>query len=317
LDVAFGSATNGVVAGIGLFGVVPGVEYTIDGNHFNQSLIIELMDECQSVETIEGLKGGYGLTGQFGDVDGCAVSTDGGLTLKFIDAKVNTSTRYGSFPTPTTWYLSAGDWPENQDDVLLEGERPLTQRISLHHDKELGVMKPRIRLHDPLRPIRQLNDNNTYHAAITKTTDGGKTWSTVYYSEGLFYFNAISCPSENHCFAVGEAEGDSKRPGSRIMHTADGGKTWDEQLYNPNPAYSLLAIEMISETEGWAGGGELDLSFQGQFWHTLDAGKTWTADHVFGIYANDLSLVGDTTKGYKGYATCFTMETQSAIALYE
>jgi len=312
LDVAFQNAFNGVVAGIGLFGVVPGVEYTIDGNHFNQSLIIELADECQSVETIKGLKAGYGLTGDFGNIDGCAVSTDGGVTLKFIDAKLNTSARYGSFPTPTTWYLSAGDWPENEE-ALLPGERQLTQRISVHRDHAVGTMKPRFSLNQPIRP---LNDNNTYHAAIAKTSDGGKTWSTVFYDEGNFYFNGISCPSADHCFVVGEALGDSPKPGSRILHTADGGKTWEVQLYNPNPHYSLMAIEMISETEGWAAGGELDISFQGQFWHTLDAGKTWTADHVFGIYGNDLSFVGDTTKGYKGFATAFTIESQSAIAIY-
>jgi len=308
---------NGVVAGIGLFGVVPGVEYTIDGNHFNKSLIIELADECQSVETIKGVKGGYGLTGDFGNIDGCAVSLDGGLTLKFIDAKVNTSARYGSFPTANTWYLSAGDWPESSVEALLPGERRLTQRISIHRDNLSGTMKPRFRLLNESAPVRALSPDDTYHAAITKTTDGGKTWSTVFYDSGNFYFNAISCPSENHCFVVGESERDSPKPGSRIMHTADGGKTWETQLYNPNPAYSLLAIEMVDENEGWAAGGELDASFQGQFWHTLDAGKTWTADHIFGIYGNDLNFVGDTKKGYKGFATAFTIEDQSAIVIYQ
>jgi len=72
---------------------------------------------------------------------------------------------------------------------------------------------------------------------------------------------------------------------------------------------------MISETEGWAAGGELDASFQGQFWHTLDAGKTWVADHIFGIYGNDLSFV-QSAKGYKGFATAFTLESQSAVVIY-
>jgi hypothetical protein len=285
------------------------------GTYFNKSLIIELADECQSVENIKGVKGGYGLTGGFGNDNGCAISSDGGVTLRFIDAKVNTSTRYGSFPTPTTWYLSAGDWPES-GEPLQAGQKRLTQRITMHRDTVAGTMRPQFRLYDPKEPVRALSSDNTYHAAIAKTTDGGKTWNTVFYDQGNFYFNGISCPSENHCYAVGESEGDSPKPGSRIMHTADGGKTWEQQLYNPNPAYSLMAIEMISETEGWAAGGELDVSFQGQFWHTLDAGKTWVADHVFGIYGNDLSFATG-PKGYKGFATAFTMETQSAVVLYE
>jgi hypothetical protein len=43
---------TGVVAGLGLVGVVPGVEYTTDGKSFNKSSVIELADECQSVESI-------------------------------------------------------------------------------------------------------------------------------------------------------------------------------------------------------------------------------------------------------------------------
>jgi len=77
-----------------------------------------------------------------------------------------------------------------------------------------------------------------------------------------------------------------------------------------------MAIEMISETEGWAAGGELDAKFQGQFWHTVDSGKTWVADHIFGIFGNDLSFVGQSGKGIKGFATAFTMESQSAIVIY-
>jgi photosystem II stability/assembly factor-like uncharacterized protein len=316
LDVAFGSATNGVVAGLGLVGVVPGVEYTKDGKAFNKSDVIELADECQSVETIKGVKGGFGLTGEFGQLNGCAISLDGGATLKFIDAKVNTSTRYGSFPTANTWYLAAGDWPSSEEAPLRSGEKRLSQRITIHRDHVSGTMKPRFELHDPLRVRAPLTPDSTYHAAIAKTTDGGKTWNTVFYDEGNFYFNGISCPSQDHCFVVGESEADSAAPGSRILHTADGGKTWEVQLYNPNPAYSLMAIEFISETEGWAAGGELDAKFQGQFWHTTDAGKTWTADHVFGIYGNDLSFVTSGTKGVKGFATAFDIESQSAVMIY-
>jgi photosystem II stability/assembly factor-like uncharacterized protein len=59
-------------------------------------------------------------------------------------------------------------------------------------------MKPTFRLFDEKAPRRTLTPDSTYHAAIAKTTDGGKTWNTVFYDEGNFYFNGISCPSENH-----------------------------------------------------------------------------------------------------------------------
>lgn len=54
-------------------------------------------------------------------------------------------------------------------------------------------------------------DNSTstesgWWGAISKTTDGGATWSTVFHSEptDVYYFNAISCSSETHCVAVAE-----------------------------------------------------------------------------------------------------------------
>jgi len=313
LDVAFGNVLNGVVAGLGLFEVVPGIEFTLNGHTFNRSAVIELADACQSVETIKGVKGGFGLTGGFGNANGCAVSTDGGITLKFIDAKLNTTARYGSFPTPTTWYLSAGDWPENKLPAAA-GEHRLSQRVSVHRHPVTKVTKPSFKLYDPEAPAKVYAPDDTYHAAIAKTTDAGATWTTVYYDQGNFYFNGISCSTDQHCWAVGEAN-DGPNPGSRILHTADGGKTWEVQLYNKNPAYSLMAIEMLTDLEGWAAGGELDAKFQGQFWHTLDGGVTWTDMEVFSIYANDLSFVVG-PRGHKGFATAFTLESQSAIVVY-
>jgi len=314
LDVAFGTATSGVVGGIGLVGIVPGIEYTLNGQHFNASAVIQLASECQSVETIGGVKGGFGLAGEFGKANGAAVSVDGGITFRFVDAKLNTSARYGAYPSANTWYISAGDWPESKLPTA-PGEKRLSQRISLHRDPLSNTMKPSIKLYDAAAPPRPLSPDDTYHAAIAKTTDAGKTWSTVYYDQGNFYFNGISCTTDDHCWAVGEAD-NGPRPGSRILHTNDGGKTWEEQLYNKNPAYSLMAIEMLSETEGWAAGGELDAAFQGQFWQTVDGGKTWKDWEVWSIYGNDLSFV-KSAKGVKGFATAFTLESQSAVCIYE
>jgi len=273
-----------------------------------------LVEECQSVENIKGVKGGFGLAGEFNKANGAAISTDGGITFKFLDAGLNTSSRYGSYPSANTWYLSAGDWPESKLPTA-PGEKRLSQRISLHRDANTLAMRPRFRLYDPHNPPAEPTPDDTYHAAIAKTTDGGKTWKTVYYDQGNFYFNGISCSTELHCWAVGEAD-NGPNPGSRILHTNDGGNTWEVQLYNKNPAYSLMAIAMISDTEGWAAGGELDAKFQGQFWHTTDGGKTWTDSEIFSIYGNDLSFVVG-PQGVKGFATAFTLEQQSAVCVYE
>jgi photosystem II stability/assembly factor-like uncharacterized protein len=319
LDVAMGSKTNGVTAGIGLLGVVPGVEFTMDGKQFNASKDFELDEECQSTEVIRGTTGAYGLAGDFGKVSGVAVSTDKGRTFQHYDAKLNTSSRYGSYPSPNVWYLSAGQWPE-ETRKSGPGIKHLTERISMErvvlNDNSLDY-RVNFRLYEEGRPSRitKMTDNNTYIAAIAKTTDAGKTWETVFYDEGNFYFNAISCPSEEHCFAVGEAD-DGPKPGARILHTADGGKTWEVQMYQTSPAYSLMAIEFIDENTGWAAGGELDAKFNGHFWFTSDAGKTWTLNPLRGVYGNDMSFVGN-AKQYKGYATAFTWDDQSSVLVYQ
>jgi len=319
LDVAMGTKTNGVAGGIGLLGVVPGIEYTLDGNRFNASVDFELDEASQSCENIRGLTGAYGLTGDFGNVNGVAVSTDRGVSYRHIDAKVNTSTRYGSFPSPKVWYLSAGQWPDQQKGSQRNGLMHISERLSIERvlaTDGTGRVTHRVhkRLHDPTKPrVTKFQDNNTYIAAVAKTTDGGNTWQTVFYDTS-FYFNGISCPSENHCFAVGEAD-DGAKPGARILHTADGGKTWEVQLYNANPAYSLMAISMIDENTGWAAGGELDAHFKGHFWFTNDAGKTWNLNTLAGVYGTDMSFVG-TASSYKGWATAFTWDDQSSVLAY-
>lgn len=164
LDVAMGSKTNGVTAGIGLLGIVPGVEFTVDGNSFNASSEFELDEECQSTEVIRGATGSYGLAGDFGKLNGVAVSTDKGKTFQHYDAKLNTSSRYGSYPSPKVWYLSAGQWPETGRKSG-PGIKHLTERISLErvvlNDNSLDY-RVNFRLYEEGRPSRiNANDNSS------------------------------------------------------------------------------------------------------------------------------------------------------------
>jgi hypothetical protein len=64
-------------------------------------------------------------------------------------------------------------------------------------------------LHDkifllPSQPLR-LGDGS-WKAQIVKTTDGGKTWKSVFFQNNTFYFNQIACGSELSCVAIGEAD---------------------------------------------------------------------------------------------------------------
>jgi uncharacterized protein YchJ len=318
LDVAAGTKTSAVTAGVGLLDVIQGAEYTTNGESFNVTHFFDMEDECQSTMTVQGVPAGtgYGLAGDFGKANGVAVSFTGGRTFTHYDAKVNTSSRYGDYPSKNVWYVAAGTWPDQGTKAerlakRAAGEVQITQKMKLKRVTNAnGEVEHKIEFNLDYKPS---GSNDVYQAGLSKTTDGGKTWTQLYWNDH-FYFNAISCPSENVCFVVGEAERDSQQPGVRILRTQDGGKTWKVVMYNSDPSYSLIAMDMINEKEGWAGGGQLanPPHFQGHFWHTVDGGDTWTQELLPLNYVTDYSFVGRPPV-YKGWATSIDIDTQCSV----
>jgi len=253
----------------------------------------------------------YGTTGQFGKKQGVAISTNSGRTFKSYDAKLSTRARYGAFPTDTTWYVAAGEWPDN-GQATTGTARHFRQRRSeyLNNDGTLN-------LNTPATP--RANEAG-YVAQITKTTDGGNTWSTVFFENNTFYFNAIDCaPGDvNNCCAVGESDG-TDAAGGRIHCTTDGGKTWNRTFWSPNTDkvhYSLLELRYSSATDIWAVGGQLtQIEPSAWFVHSVDGGKTWQPDSTLlkGYYALGVTMVSPTV----GYAAVDNLVTQIAgIAKY-
>jgi len=308
LDVAMDTKTNGVTAGVGIL-VVPGIEYTLTGNNFNRTLEVEFIEECQSTEVVKGVPGAFGLAGDFGKTNGVAVSFDKGQRFAHFDANLTTISRYGAYPSRTTWYVSAGDWPSQERDNA-PGVHALTQRIRVKStlDENKNWIKNGVEI--DLEPAVD-DENAGYDCNIARTTDGGRTWSMLFETQD-FYPNGISCPTVNNCWVVGEAShGDGA--GIHILHTTNGGRTWETQLRNTNPHFSLIALDFINELEGWAGGGELAAThIVGHFWHTVNGGKNWTLETVPGVYPNDFSFVN---RGH-GWATAFTIHGLSALLAY-
>ena len=94
--------------------------------------------------------------------------------------------------------------------------------------------------------------------AIVRTTDGGSTWDTVYFSnEELF---GIDFTWEGIGYAVGNH--------GVILQTLDGGETWNGLESGVNSA--LHAIDFSSETKGTAVGDN------GIIVRTENEGSTWT-----------------------------------------
>lgn len=191
---------------------------------------------------------GFGAVGDFGlfsESNGVALSVDGGKTYAAENITVIVAdSRYGAFPTDTTFFVAAGDWPgEGADDDPCDdppcglGRGSLFKRhgdlVNPEHYTTLVPAGSRVvktkgsRLHllqtdkDDVHSLlwavvkredviaanagQGAGPNITsWEAQIAKSTDAGKTWTKVFSKFGAYYLNDIECTSVNTCCAVGE-----------------------------------------------------------------------------------------------------------------
>jgi hypothetical protein len=240
---------------------------------------------------------GFAVIGRFEKseiaTNGVAVASTPGGIWSFYDIGVDPGAgfyaRYGSFPSTATWYVTSGDWPNQNDHKLSNGivER-LSPRISVYYN--IGDGSPQVTFISARHLI------GPYPGAISKTTDGGHTWTTVYDSNGDHAMNQIDCYDDAHCIAVGE---NGKK--AVALKTENGGATWTVMMTLTGPK-SLHAVKMISNTEFWMSGGEpsagayVSKEIVGNYWHSTNSGSSWSKTAYNG-YGYDLSF-----KGGKGYA---------------
>jgi photosystem II stability/assembly factor-like uncharacterized protein len=272
---------NGCVVGLG--GIFLGPP-----NSANYTRVPNLHVISQNVESFS--TSGFGAVGQFSlgrdAANGVAVSLDNGNTWNLFDIGLGDgySARYGSFPSESTWYVSSGMWPSAKLTAA-QGKKLLSKKIAVN-EKNVAEYTA--------TPSLRSGEDLGYYGGISKTTDGGKTWTQVYDAQGEFYFNAISCFDETNCIAVGENDS------GYIVGTSDGGATW-KQLYFAD-GVSLIAAKMVSATEAWAAGGTQNAKRQlvGYYYHTTDGGATWELLTASG-YVMDLSFNNGV-----GYSACAT-----------
>ena len=197
--------------------------------------------------------------------------------------------RYGAYPTPTTWYVAGGMWPSagaaqyaaNRGRASSASRPPRAER--------------RVNLRDgPL---------DGYRALITKTTDGGKSWATVFNDTGFnssfgFYFNQIACADENTCWAVAECPGtECPTYGAFMYATANGGKTWTQQAFFYE--VSLLKLAVVNKAHIVAIGGDVGMSRGAIVVSSADGGATWTQGSLKGHgYGFGIDMLADGKTGY-------------------
>jgi len=177
-------------------------------------------------------------------------------------------TRYGSFPSQNTWYVTSGTWGDSLTSQLKN-----TTSHSLNSNLRVSSNGINIELFN--------GQASGYWGAISKTTDGGETWETVFTSEAsdAYYFNAIDCSSELHCVAVTEGQ---TVDDFHAFVTFDGGATWTDSLVEspiPSNTVSFTSAAWKDDMEGWvAGAVQNGRSLSGLFMKTSDGGKTFSVE---------------------------------------
>jgi len=260
----------------------------------------------------------YGVVGStLSGGQGVAVSTNYGAHFTFHNiSTLQTIARYGAFPSATTWYVSAGQWPggaestadSNVDSPIVT--RQMNKRLHYHYNKETEKYSHSFHTGEHDTPENSFQ----WQAQVVKTTDGGKTWKSVFYNHSHYYANQISCGTPLNC--VFAAESDSKTSaGVWLFTTTDGGNTWTNTMYMAGNTYSVVATEFVSATEVWAGGAELGSIGPkfAYFWHSTNSGATWTLiDNVKGVYPIATSFADPA----HGFAVGPNFEDQSSFLSY-
>jgi hypothetical protein len=284
---------NGVAGALGFIGLICGA-YTNDGQNWQQThegKDLVCVGQGAAVPDSNTMV----LVGQWISLkdpqgDGVQISTDAGKTWIGQNWNMGTEARYAEFISADLGYVTGGQWPEdNSTDTFL-----LPKRLSKH----LLYNGRNIQFHPDTKPYKHdvnSTNPNDYQGVIAKATSGASSWQVLVNltNEGL-YFNQISCVDENNCWAV--CEGNNITNGAVaawIYATTDGWQTYSVQYYFEGG--SLITIQMISATYGWAAGAFIPSStaaeFIGAFYVTTD-GMTWTLEgSPKNFYAMDLSVI--------------------------
>jgi len=302
------SETSAVIGGVSLLST--SVQFSTDGKTFkNASETGVAVETTQWITTIDGVEGGYAVVGNwqlFGvnaTLSGVAVSANGGASFKIIPTPSEIEARYGSFVSSSNWFVTTGQWPNNS--LSHRGGHEFSRHIhwhswnegtnfSIHHDQ----------VHQDDFDVESDDPPQGWFGEIWRTTDGGETFDLVY-SNDTFYFNQISCGSEDVCYAAAEND-----DGAFVFKTSDGGDTWDVILNQPG--LSIMAIEALSEEEVWVGGGILNFPVVGHAFHSTDGGATFTNTVIADNYISSFSFPDDV----HGFATSLNTMQQSGILIY-
>lgn len=286
-------------------------EYTLDGGASGSMKSSILLGGGQSVESF-GTKS-YAVAGG----TSVAVSTDSGILfeehkLAGLDTKTYPG-RYGSYPSDTTWYVSAGTFPTNSleggDDWEVVHRR--TERHEIRRNTTTGALYHHWYSKQDLKNFK----DGQYAGAIFKTTDGGSTWKMLFNDVGQFYFNDIHCFDETHCVAAAEAHNNAN-PGAHIFTTSDG-ETFFQSHFEAGEI-SIAGARFVSSNEAFIVGSDLGKAIHhGVVLQSLNGGFDWAHhDSEASMTGQDLMDL-DCSAADSCYAASVTQLQTSELLVYK
>jgi photosystem II stability/assembly factor-like uncharacterized protein len=261
------SDVSGIVGGVGLG--KGAFSYTTDGKSFVPSNEPGTgLEQVQSGQLVLGT-GIFGLTGQWNSINGVSFSSDGGKTFTRHNVPQFSGTVGaigGAFPSVNNWFIAGGSSPSNNNtNSSVHFFRP---HIAIRQ-KNIGEKIIR-----RAEFINKRSENQTaYYTNIVKTTDGGKTYSSVFTSSE-FAPSDIRFVSESTGFFIA-----SDGTNSFIYGTTNGGDAWSIILNAPNTLLSYAATP--TATDFYVTGASLNGG--GVVYSSHDGGSSWSAQIIQGV----------------------------------
>jgi hypothetical protein len=183
----------------------------------------------------------------------------GGITFTSYPARgLQTDARYACYPTESTWYIAAGSFPNPPPPppAASNSTKKATRARKFELQNADGSWNTEAyRTYGVHTEGAKATLGDGYAAAISKTTDGGRTWTTQFAQNNTFYFNEIDCFGADLCCAAGESSG-SATPGVLIYCTTDGGATWTknyelDSVVSSLPPPFLLSFFLLARAHAW------------------------------------------------------------------
>jgi photosystem II stability/assembly factor-like uncharacterized protein len=206
-------------------------------------------------------------------------TTDGGITWSILNSGTISNLTSVHFPSSNIGYATASDGTiiktadAGNTWTLLNSGTTETLKTVFFTSPTHGIAAGGSTIPGP---------RNSYHSFLTRTTDGGITWTTYTLPRSIPITRILFFNSQTGIAAGGHPDGSHAAPEGTVMITKDGGLTWTEVFYGFQAVNSFDFSD--DQTTGIAIGNYGTIK-------TTDGGNSWNIISYDGNPLASLSLL--------------------------